>query len=159
MHCEVTTCSPHQTRRLGMDFVRVLGPGVAAALVSDLGGGKTVFVKGMAMGLDVKDPEEVRSPTFTIIHRHDTPRGPFYHADLYRLRDTDEARDIGLEEILGSPATVAVEWADRAPDLFDRAAVWVHLDITGETARRIRFSCGEEATMERLTRYFSAVSS
>lgn len=84
-------------------------------LYGDLGSGKTVFVKGMAQALGL-DPAQVRSPTFTLVQEYEGALGRLVHLDLYRLSPAEvEATDL-LERLL-DPGLVAVEWADRLPNV------------------------------------------
>jgi tRNA threonylcarbamoyladenosine biosynthesis protein TsaE len=86
-------------------------PGTTILLSGDLGAGKTAFVKGLAEGLDL-DPDDVTSPTFTLVHEYRGGRLPLIHVDLYRL-DTAELDEIGLDLDLALTGVVAVEWAER----------------------------------------------
>jgi tRNA threonylcarbamoyladenosine biosynthesis protein TsaE len=76
-----------------------------------LGSGKTAFVRGLAAGLGM-DPDEVTSPTFTLVHEYRGGRLPIVHVDLYRLGGTD-LDEIGLDEGLARAGIVAIEWAER----------------------------------------------
>ena len=76
---------------------RALKAGDVVLLSGDLGAGKTAFVRGLAAGLGI-DPDEVSSPTFTLVHEYRGGRLTLYHADLYRLdgrRPTTRARGDG----------------------------------------------------------------
>jgi tRNA threonylcarbamoyladenosine biosynthesis protein TsaE len=136
-HLERVSRSPQETRRLGALLGEVLGPGDVVALEGDLGAGKTVFAQGMGSGLGV--PDEITSPTFTLIHEY-LGRAPFYHVDLYRLSGEREAGVIGLEEYLGGDGVAAVEWSGRAPGLLPRDHLLVQLAPgAGAHQRRLRF--------------------
>jgi tRNA threonylcarbamoyladenosine biosynthesis protein TsaE len=106
----VETNGEKETWELG----RRLGTGASAgqvfALVGDLGVGKTVFTKGLAKGLGIK--ESVSSPTFTIVQVYDEGRLPFYHFDVYRIGDICEMDEIGYEDYLYGQGVSLIEWAD-----------------------------------------------
>lgn len=108
----LTTNSEAETVAAGRELGARLGPGDVVLLFGDLGSGKTAFVRGIAEGLGI-DPDEVSSPTFTIIQQYAGGRVPLLHVDLYRL-ESKEVDDLGLDE-LGEAAVVAVEWAERLP--------------------------------------------
>ena len=100
------------TRRLACSLGELAGAGVVVALLGDLGAGKTVFAKGLAQGIGVKEHRYVCSPTFTLINEYEG-RVPLYHVDLYRLEDPDELFALGIEEYLYGDGVCAVEWFDR----------------------------------------------
>ena len=99
------------THKLGAELAACLAPDGLLLLYGDLGSGKTVLTKGVAAGLGIP-AAEIRSPTFTLVHEHDGPRGALHHVDLYRLA-SEEVGEIGLEEILARPGVKVVEWAER----------------------------------------------
>jgi tRNA threonylcarbamoyladenosine biosynthesis protein TsaE len=105
------TQSEDETAAAGEQLARTLAAGDVVLLYGDLGAGKTAFVRGMARGLGA-DPDEVSSPTFTLVQQY-TGAGPtLYHVDLYRL-DPDEIDDLGLDDLVSGDDIVAIEWADR----------------------------------------------
>ena len=132
---QFTTDSEEQTRERGARLARELGPGAVVLLSGDLGAGKTAFVRGLAAGLGV-DPDEVTSPTFTLVHEYRGGRLPLVHVDLYRLERAD-LDEIGLDQDLASGGVVAVEWAERlSRDI--PGATTVRIEDAGEDRRRIR---------------------
>ncbi len=130
---EVVTRSEAETAALGARLGQTLKPGAVVHLLGDLGAGKTAFVRGLASGLGL-DPEEVSSPTFTLIQEY---RGPvtLFHVDLYRLAGA-EVPDLELDA-LAADGIVAIEWADRLPTPDPRAIV-VRIQDAGDAERRVR---------------------
>ena len=108
-----TTESESDTAVLGRRLASALRRGDVVLLYGDLGAGKTAFTRGLAEGLGVP-PDDVSSPTFTIVQEYRGGRLPLYHADLYRLNDAREIDDLGLEEI-AAEGVLTIEWADRLP--------------------------------------------
>ena len=106
-----TSSSEADTRALAAALAPSLMPGAVILLSGDLGAGKTAFVRGLAEGLDL-DPDEVTSPTFTLVHEYRGGRLPLIHVDLYRL-DRAELDEIGLDQALAAHGVIAVEWAER----------------------------------------------
>ena len=113
MTITLTTHSEAETAAAGRELAATLAPETAVLLFGDLGSGKTAFVRGLAEGLGA-NPADVSSPTFTLIQEYRGGRLPLLHVDLYRLDDSREIDDLGLEE-LGSGGVVAIEWAEKLP--------------------------------------------
>lgn len=134
---QIETASETETAAAGESLGRELGAGDVVLLYGDLGAGKTAFVRGLARGLGAY-PDEVTSPTFTIVQEYAGPSVMLYHVDLYRL-DGPEIDDIGLEDLVSGDGIVAIEWAERwtgRPD--DAIEVW--LEDLGNDRRRIRIN-------------------
>jgi tRNA threonylcarbamoyladenosine biosynthesis protein TsaE len=132
---ETETSSESETEAAGESLGRELRPGNVVLLYGDLGAGKTAFVRGMARGIGA-NPDDVSSPTFTLVQEYPGPAATLYHVDLYRL-EGPEIDDLGLEDLVSGDGIVAIEWAERwtaRPD--DVREVWIE-DI-GEDRRRIR---------------------
>jgi tRNA threonylcarbamoyladenosine biosynthesis protein TsaE len=130
----ITTHSESETADVGRDLARRLEAGSVVLLHGDLGAGKTAFVRGLAEGLG-GPPEDVSSPTFTLMQEYRGGRVPLVHVDLYRLDDPREVDDLGLEE-LGEACVLAIEWAEKwrhAP----ADAVRVSIVHAGEVERLI----------------------
>lgn len=132
----VLSRSVRGTQNLARRLGQVLAPGTVLGLVGELGAGKTTLVKGLAEGLGVT--EAVVSPTFALMNIYPGARCPLVHIDFYRLDGPDSARALGLEEqVAGPDAVVAIEWADKLPELLGEDCVWIHLEWAGPRARRI----------------------
>lgn len=96
---------------LAEDLGRRLVPGEVIWLSGELGAGKTTFVRAVVRGLGAATP--ATSPTYALVHHYDTPRGPVYHVDCYRLRSPEEAHDLDWET-LASGTALLIEWPERA---------------------------------------------
>jgi tRNA threonylcarbamoyladenosine biosynthesis protein TsaE len=111
--------------------------GEVIELISDLGGGKTAFVRGLASGMGSRDA--VRSPSFTLSNQYRGGRLTLYHFDFYRLAQPGIMKD-ELAEVLADPqAVVAVEWADIIEDILPPERLTIHIKTTAETARKLTF--------------------
>jgi tRNA threonylcarbamoyladenosine biosynthesis protein TsaE len=88
--------------------------------------GKTTFVKGIARALHIR--EEITSPSFTIMTVYQG-RLPLYHIDLYRLEDSDEIEDLGIEEFLYGDGVSVIEWGERAMALLPKDRIEVSLSL------------------------------
>ncbi len=130
----VRTRSEEETRALGRRLASALRGGEWIALEGALGLGKTVLVKGIAEGLGIP-PEEVTSPTFTLVQLYGGGRLPLAHVDLYRLDAPGELTTVGLDELDRGGAVVVVEWGEKLPPAMRRRAIRVRLRDLGEQTR------------------------
>ena len=130
------THSPDETLALGRDIARQLPPKAVVLLIGNLGAGKTTLTKGIVEGLGAATPDEVSSPTFTLIHEY-SPR--VYHIDLYRLDTEAEVATLGLDEIFDREAVVLIEWGERFPRLMPSERIEIRLEQmeTDDDSRRI----------------------
>ena len=137
MMFSVITASPEQTWRTGELLGARLGPGDVLCLYGDLGAGKTSLSYGIAQGLEVKE-HYIPSPTFTFVNEYQG-RVPFYHIDLYRLKDPEELVNIGFEDYIGSDGVSVIEWAERAEEELPAERLSVYLNYVDENSREIGF--------------------
>ena len=128
------TRSEEETQALAREFAATLHAGDVVLIGGELGAGKTTFVRGLAEGLGIK-PEDVSSPTFTLLHEYRGGRLTLYHADLYRL-DKTATDDLGLEETGVRDGVLAIEWPDRLSHEMPDARV-VRLEVVNDATRRI----------------------
>ena len=131
------TGSETETEQAGEQLARQLAPGSVVLLYGDLGAGKTAFVRGLARGIGA-DPDEVSSPTFTLIQEYAGSHATLHHVDLYRLEPA-EIEDLGLDDLVEGGSIVAIEWADRWPGR-PRRAIDVRIAAVGEHTRRIELN-------------------
>ncbi len=105
-----TTHDADQTHALGRRLGALVRAGDVVVLDGELGTGKTVLAKGIAVALGVTEP--VVSPTFTVVREYDAPT-PLVHVDVYRLDHLQELHDLGFDDLVGGEAVTVVEWGDR----------------------------------------------
>jgi tRNA threonylcarbamoyladenosine biosynthesis protein TsaE len=110
------------------------------ALYGEMGAGKTTFVGVFCRFLGVT--RATASPTFSLINQYAYPAPDgatalFHHIDLYRLRNIQEALDIGIEDILFDPWYCVIEWPQLIEPLLPDDAAKIQIEITGETSRRV----------------------
>jgi len=133
----VLTSSVQETIDLAKKFAKGLKPGSVLCLEGQLGSGKTTFIKGLAAGLGLKRPEQVKSPTFVLMHVYKA-KMPLYHFDCYRLDSTEELENIGFEHYVNDPVAIAcVEWSEKAQHLIPSHARHVRFEIFDVNKRRI----------------------
>lgn len=130
-----TTCSPEETRQLGLRLAERLAVGDCVALAGPLGAGKTVLVRGLAEGLGLPDGRLVSSPTYVLVQEYPAQMTVF-HLDLYRLVEPSaELGELGLEEMLAE-GVVLVEWAQRAAEHLPRPLWHIEIAPTGPESRQ-----------------------
>ncbi len=133
---------------MGQALGGLLQPGDVVALFGELGSGKTVLVRGIAVGLGCA-ARDVHSPSFTLINEYIcgsggqvTARGQadrrMVHVDLYRIQSEDELREIGWDDAVHRGSIAAVEWAERALRWLPPDYLRVSLETLGGDQRRIR---------------------
>jgi tRNA threonylcarbamoyladenosine biosynthesis protein TsaE len=131
------TASEEETIALGERLARGFSPGTTVLLIGNLGAGKTTLAKGIVQGLGAAPPEEVSSPTYTLIHEYGA--GPLvYHVDLYRLDDAAAVATLGLDELFEKRAVVLIEWGERFPELMPAGHVEIRLSAGEGDEREIQ---------------------
>src|SRR5580698_4731187 len=129
------TASEAETIALGERLARELPLRGVVLLIGNLGAGKTTLAKGIVDGLGAGAPEEVSSPTFTLIHEYGG--GRVYHVDLYRLDEEREVATLGLDEIFERDGLVLIEWGERFPQLLPAERTEIRIRPLGEDEREI----------------------
>ena len=132
------TRSEDETIALGRKLAAELTGGLVL-LIGNLGAGKTTLAKGIVEGRNGTPPDEVSSPTFTLIHQYGD-KNPVYHIDLYRLDEQREVESLGLDDIFGSGALILLEWGERFPALLPRQRTEIRLRSLPDDTRDINVS-------------------
>ena len=132
----IKTRSPEETIEVGITLGRSLKKGDIVGLIGELGAGKTTFVKGIAQGINISNPDEVVSPSFTICNVYE---GKFrlYHIDFYRIDHLDPETEMQIRDILDDDGIAVVEWAEKFPSVMGEKYIEVRIWITGENEREI----------------------
>ena len=128
MDYKIIKYSEEETIELAQNIESEKFPNMVICLKGDLGTGKTVFTKGFAQALEVK--EEVTSPTFTIIKEYTSGEMPLYHMDVYRL--DGKVEDLGLEEYYNKKGITIIEWADMIEDYLPEKRLEIKIKSSDE---------------------------
>ncbi len=104
----------------------------------EMAAGKTTFIKAFCEALGVTDV--VSSPTFSIVNEYESSHGPVYHFDFYRLKNLQEAYDIGYEEYFYSDSYCLVEWPSKVEELLPEAYIKVQITVADDEQRLFEFS-------------------
>src|SRR5258708_27553743 len=136
-----TTKRGADTNEVGRKLVNLLAPPQLLLLKGDLGTGKTTLVKGIAQALDAAEPDEVTSPTFTLLHEYDGSLDgrpvKLFHLDVYRLEGERQLDTLGLDELLTPDALVLVEWGEKFKSIRKKATGEIAISSAGGDARKI----------------------
>jgi tRNA threonylcarbamoyladenosine biosynthesis protein TsaE len=141
MTYQTDTNSSEQTEQLAERLGQSLRGGEVWELISDLGGGKTTFVRGLARGLG--STGHVASPTFTIGREYKTAKHTLYHYDFYRLGDAGIMSTELAEALAELSAIVVIEWAGIVEDVLPSQRIIVKFDVVDEDVRRLTFDYHE----------------
>ncbi len=148
-HLELLSSSPRGTQRLGTHLGELAEPGDIFLLVGRLGAGKTCLTQGIARGLGIRD--YVMSPSFIIV-RELYGRLPLYHIDLYRLDQTSEIIDLGLDEYFYGRGVSVVEWADKGLGILPKDALLTQIGYLDDNRRSLKFKATGKRYRQILSR-------
>lgn len=141
------SASSAETIQVGRELAKLLRPPQFLVLRGNLGTGKTTLVKGIAQALDAADPDEVTSPTFTLIHEYEgTHNGKpvlLYHLDLYRIEGERQLETLGLDDISSPDSIVLVEWGEKFKSVLKRSNGEIRIEAAGGDTRRITVTLKE----------------
>jgi tRNA threonylcarbamoyladenosine biosynthesis protein TsaE len=142
MKWQTTSNSQEETEALATKIGKRLEGGEIIELVSDLGGGKTAFVRGLAHGLGSEDI--VGSPTFTLAREYHAGDLTLHHFDFYRLSEPGIVTNELAEFIDDPKAVVAIEWSGIVQHVLPAKRLTLRFTLTGETGRQLDFTYPSE---------------
>ncbi|OGY25163.1 MAG: tRNA (adenosine(37)-N6)-threonylcarbamoyltransferase complex ATPase subunit type 1 TsaE [Candidatus Woykebacteria bacterium RBG_16_43_9] len=144
---EFLSKKPQDTEDFAKNIAQRLKPGDKLALYGNLGAGKTTFIQGLAKGLGYRG--KVFSPTFIFVRSYkisnqtSNVRNPkseihtLYHIDLYRLEETKDLKNIGIEEFLNEKGVVcAIEWPEKIENLLPKNVIKIQIEAISEKERK-----------------------
>lgn len=136
---EVELGSRRRTVHMARALAGLLQGGDLVVLSGGLGAGKTFFVRALCRALGVSSSVPVTSPTFTLVQLYEG-RLPIAHADVYRLSDASELRELGLSELRALGSLLLVEWGEPYLLALGGDALVLHFALSGEHERRAAIS-------------------
>ncbi len=134
----VDTSSAEETRAFARSLAGGVKQGDVLALYGELGSGKTQFARGLCEALGVS-PEEVNSPSFTLINEYTGGGFPIYHMDTYRIDHADEFVDLGVDDYFYGDGVCLVEWPGEIEVLLPRHTIRLYFEHKGGNRRRIEY--------------------
>ncbi len=140
--------SVQETIQFGNQLGQQLIGGTVLALSGDLGTGKTVLTRGIALGLGMS-MDQVSSPTFTLIQEYPGSI-PLIHVDLYRLDMVSEISTLGLEEYFTPSTIVIIEWAERFPQILPSDHIAIRLEYGEKEDSRLLSISGTGSSSRRM---------
>lgn len=133
-HTTLNLSSAEETSALANQIGAHLKPGDVLLLEGEIGAGKTHFARSLIQSL-LETPEDIPSPTFTLVQTYDGPTCEIWHADLYRLTSPDEVIELGLTDAF-EDSICLVEWPDRLVELAPKSALTLAFSMRPEHGRR-----------------------
>ncbi len=127
-----------ETRDFAFQLAAMAQEGDVIALVGELGTGKTTLTKYFARGLGIDGP--ITSPTFTIVKEYTGGRIPLYHFDVYRITDSSQMWDIGVDDYLFGNGVCVIEWADIIEDILPEETKFIYMEY-GNTEKERVYKC------------------
>lgn len=131
---EKITHSREETIKFAEEYGKTLCGGDVVLLDGEMGAGKTVFTKGIALSLGITD--EITSPTYAYLNDYD---GKLYHYDCYRLSSGEDAEALGLTEYFYGKGICVIEWSKNISDVLPDKTKRVKIEKIDENTRKITY--------------------
>lgn len=135
MDYKITTRSEEDTMEIAQNIESEKFPGMVICLDGELGSGKTVFVKGFAQALGIKD--NITSPTFNLVKEYDSGEMKLFHMDVYRLKGACET--VGFNDYFNQNAVCIIEWPDLICDCLPKERLEIKFIVKDENTRILVF--------------------
>ena len=126
--------SAEDTLNFAKEYAATLNKGDVVLLNGDMGAGKTVFAKGVALGLGIED--EVTSPTYAYMNDY---YGKLYHYDCYRLKSGAQAEGLGLTDYFYGDGVCLIEWSENIASVLPEKTRTVSIKKIDENTREIDY--------------------
>lgn len=136
MNYKVTVHDEEEMMELAQNIESEKFPNMVICLDGELGSGKTVFVKGFAQALGMK--EVITSPTFNLVKEYLGGELPLYHMDVYRLNNNHQ--NIGIDEYFNKGAISIIEWSELISDYLPEERLQITFKIIDENTRVLVFT-------------------
>lgn len=137
---EFLSYSPEDTENFAFSLAKTLQGGTVIAFEGGMGMGKTHFTRGLARGLGFKG--DVSSPTFAIINEYRGGRLPLFHFDMYRIESWEDLDSCGFFDYMNEKGVIAVEWSENIAAALPDNTVYVTIERTGDSSRKITVEGG-----------------
>ncbi len=144
----ITCHSPDETRLFAQRLADRLGPGDCILLNGPVGAGKSLFSRALIQHL-LTTPEDVPSPTFTLVQTYDTPDFEIWHCDLYRLGHPDEVLELGLDQAFETGVAL-IEWPDKLGAETPPNALHLSIEVLSENSRKFTWRFDDPRWIEKL---------
>ncbi len=131
---EIKSISSEQTLAIGQRIGEAIKPGDIIALKGDLGAGKTVLTKGIALALNIK--EDVTSPTYNIVCEYSGSMA-LNHMDLYRIEGIEEFEMLGVDDLMFSDGLTVIEWSERITEYLPDNHITISITRNSEDESRL----------------------
>ena len=144
---KITLLNEQDTELLGFELWRVLPDKGLVFLNGELGAGKTTLTRGVLRASGHKSA--VKSPTYTLVEEYETPRGKFFHFDLYRVKDPEELEWIGIRDYLEQQSLCFIEWPELGKGYLPDPDIVITMKTEGD-GRVVEFDVLSEKLKNKL---------
>lgn len=123
---QFTIHSLHEIQDVAARFLSEFEHRKVFAFEAEMGTGKTTFILALMKAMGIEELEG--SPTYSLVNSYESNMyGKVYHFDVYRLKNEEEAYDIGMEEMLYDGSYCFIEWPEKIKNLLPDNTIWVYI--------------------------------